>query len=123
MRRTAYAHYKDNFCEYLNLVPAPGKKMLKAFRAVREAKMDVQHVISDYHSIVLPISGQADFTQFNKTISLRQGAVAVRWPHKPYKFTETDDRTLEMFIFYIYRRCTTALGSLVSEILCGIQSV
>jgi len=100
MKRTAYAHYKDNFCEYINLVPVPGKKMLKAFRAVREAKMDVQHVISDYHSIILPISGQADFTQYNKTIHLRQGTVAVRWPHKPYKFTETGDRTLEMFVFY-----------------------
>ncbi|MFA6173360.1 MAG: AraC family transcriptional regulator [Kiritimatiellales bacterium] len=100
MKKTAYAHYTDRYCEHIKCLPGPGKKMLEAYRAVREAKMDIQNVVSEYHSIVIPIAGRADFTQCNQTIPLQHGTVAIRWPHKPYSLVKTDDNTLEMFVFY-----------------------
>lgn len=100
MKMTAYAHYTDRFCEYIKCTPVSGKKMLEAYRVVREAKMDIQNVVSEYYSLVIPIAGKANFTQCNKTLPLQHGTIAIRWPHKPYSFIKTDDHTLEMFVFY-----------------------
>lgn len=100
MKKTAHAHYVDRYCENIEIAPKPGTRMTKAYRAVREAQMDIRNVVCECPSIVIPVVGEAHFTQCKQDMLLRPGTVAVRWPDEPYNFVKTDDQTLEIFVFY-----------------------
>jgi AraC-like DNA-binding protein len=100
MTKKAYAHYIDRYCEDIKIIPAPGKRMLKAYRAVREADMDIRNVPSEYPSIVLPIAGQTTFIQYDTEMIIRNGSVAIRQPNEPYSLVNTTGQTLEIFVLY-----------------------
>ena len=116
--KNPYAFYKDYYSERIE-IPQPDRLLLKAYRTVREGEMDIFSVTSEYHSIVLPVIGQADFLQCGQSFLLCHDTVGIRWPNEPYNFRKDENTPFEVFVFYFTDKITPLWNRLFTKPCIG----
>ncbi len=122
MKNPPYASYKDYYSERIKILQ-PGRLLLEAYRTVREGEMDIFSVTSDFYSIVLPVIGQAEFLQCDKSFLLRHDTAGIRWPNEPYHFRKNENTPFEVFVFYFTDKTGPLWNRLFTKPCIGINLV